>query len=113
MGLPAQIQVGAARYVVVAEQRLIDELSVEDRVDLNGQCDRRRLRIALRPGMAPDREAITVVHEVLHAITEMVGLTDRFDADQEEDIVSRLAPALLDVLRRNPQLVAYLAEAAT
>lgn len=39
--------------------------------------------------------------------TEMTGLALVWGSD-DEDFVRRLTPSLLDVLRRNPKLVAYL-----
>jgi hypothetical protein len=50
------------------------------------------------------RVAVTLLHEVVHAIFKIAGLPN----EKEEDTVTRLSPLLLDTLRRNPDLVAYL-----
>jgi hypothetical protein len=63
-------------------------------------------RIALSDGMAPDQTRDTLLHEILHALIRMLGLIAS-DA-KEERVVIALAPALLDALRANPGLVAYL-----
>jgi hypothetical protein len=105
-----QVQVGCYRYRIVCDETQLDRFSREDAADLTGRCDRRSLHIYVRPGMAADAEAETVLHEVLHAVCGATGLDDAF-ADgtvTEEDLVGRLSPALLDLLRRNPKLVGYL-----
>lgn len=80
---------------------------------MHGLFRSRPQQILIRPGMAVDHEVVTVMHELLHAVTEMCGLDHRLGVSEEEDVVTTLAPALVDVLRRNPELVAYLMGSAT
>lgn len=51
----------------------------------------------------------TMLHEVLHTCTRMVGLDEELGDKTEEQVVARLT-ALLDVLRRNPKLVSFLVQ---
>jgi len=46
----------------------------------------------------------TLLHEVLHAIIAVHAIV----LEDDEELVSRLSPALLDTLRANPDLVAAL-----
>lgn len=53
-----------------------------------------------------------MLHEVLHACLYQTCLREMevWGKNHEEAIVVALAPILLDTLRRNPKLVAYLVE---
>lgn len=73
-----------------------------------GACDREANRIGVLASLAPDRARETYLHEVLHAVAGMAGLTQTYGFDKEEDIVKRMAPILLSALRENPRLVEYL-----
>lgn len=60
-------------------------------------------RLLIADGQAPAQERDTVLHEVLHGCIRIV----KSDAEDEE-IVGTLAPVLLDVLRKNPELTKWL-----
>lgn len=61
------------------------------------------------PGLGAIRWVRQVTHcQVLHTLTNLVGINTELDAKDEESLVNRLAPALLDCLRANPTFVAYL-----
>jgi hypothetical protein len=55
-------------------------------------------------GQGHHQERDTLLHEILHVASNVVG------QDLKERQILALAPVLLDVLRRNPELVAYLTE---
>ena len=105
--MPTVVQVGPYRFTVKIDRAEIDKARVaaEDWCRI-GVCRRWDLDLVITPETAPDVQAETLVHEVLHAIWMVVrgptkGLT-------EETFIGHLAPTLLDTLRRNPALVAYL-----
>ena len=79
-----------------------------------GAADVVRGRIKYRAAGAdssPDEEADTVLHELIHVMISAAGIDHAFkNHDQQETAVDQLAPVLLDTLRRNPLLVAYLVE---
>lgn len=52
-------------------------------------------------------QQVTLLHEALHAVWSTTGLR-QLDNDLEEQVVVGLAPLLLDTLKRNPDLVAFL-----
>lgn len=106
--LPDTIQVGPWRCTVVVDLAAITAACADHKMDLDGQFDSRNLTITVRPDLPPDMEAETVTHELLHALTAMTGINSDLDADAEEALVTRLSPALLDTLRRNPDLTRYL-----
>lgn len=95
---PRAVRVGAHTYTVrvdpsVPSEHLGDYWNV-------GQ-------IRLQPGLTPSRQREVLFHEVLHAAYEAAKLPA---SCIEERAVTALAPILLEVLRRNPTLVAYLLE---
>jgi hypothetical protein len=58
-----------------------------------------------------ERQKQTFLHECLHALLLQAGLDVSFDSTaEEEELVRRLAPALLGLLRDNKAAIAYLQE---
>lgn len=99
MPLPRSIRVGPFTWTVSYDPFLMDAV---------GETKAEQLTIRLKPGHAPDYERDTLVHELIHAC--LVHSPLELDHDLEEKICLALAPALLDTLRRNPKLAAYLLE---
>lgn len=69
--------------------------------------------IQLNPDQGPGRLKETLVHEILHGVVRHCGYNDVISngsgqPETEEQLVDRLAPVLLDLLRSNPALVVYL-----
>jgi hypothetical protein len=102
------VQVGPNRYRVVLDQAAIDRIGAEGGTDLLGDTDREKLVITLSPGAAEDVVRETLLHEVLHAVFDVTGLGHEIGNKREEALIRRLSPALLDVIRRNPRLMADL-----
>ena len=105
---PATIQVGPFTYTVHVDKARMNQACRDDHTDLLGRCEHRTLDIDIDPDQAPGQMADTLLHELLHALTDVTGLANEWDEDREEAVVRRLSPVLLDTLRRNPALVAYL-----
>jgi Zn-dependent peptidase ImmA (M78 family) len=97
---PASVMVGPYRYKVVVDDARIPP-------DLYGLCDKGKHTISLHPDQSAVRLRSTLVHELLHALCDLTGVDDD---KAEERIVTVLAPALLEVLRKNPRLVDWLTE---
>lgn len=75
---------------------------------LLGQTTHRKTLIKVDGSCSASQVRDTVLHEVLHAVIND-GPND-LDPDVEERIVRVIAPALLGVLRNNPQLLEFLLE---
>jgi len=69
---------------------------------LNGECDVDKQQIFVRDGQPLESEQDTVLHELLHAVDEAMGLK------LKESQVKGAATGLLAVLKDNPSLVTYL-----
>ena len=102
MTLPTHVQVGPIRYSLAVDQAAIDHTGSGKAGNTNHPLQ----TILLSSEQGPDQEADTVLHEVLHACLHQSD--GELSVEQEERLVLSLAPLLLDTLRRNPELVAYL-----
>lgn len=94
---PPRIFVGPHTYEVVYASGMTDF----------GNTNTRTQRILLADDQSPGALRDTVLHEVLHCVVDLAGFSQEWE-DKEEGIVNRLTPVLLQVLRGNPKLVAYL-----
>jgi len=106
---PSKVQVGPLSYDVVLVAT--DHPAVSD---CAGRTERGAQNIWIDRQTGPDQLRETVLHEVLHTVWGLAGLQmdidDVGEDSQGEKIINRVTPLLLDVLRRNPRLVAYLTE---
>lgn len=112
MTLPAAVQIGPHRYDVQCDADATVALR-ELAPDRIGSSDAGALRIQIAHHLHPSQQQDTLLHEILHMLLHQLGLQPSLanashDDDVEERVVHALAPALLDLLRRNPDLVAYL-----
>lgn len=111
--LPSTVTIGHLRYALRRDQAYLDKEGVRAGHEYAGQSGPCRQLIAIAEELAPDYEAETVLHEILHQCLRSVGLDPDRDAkagaeDVEERAVSGLSGPLLATLRANPDLVAYL-----
>ena len=108
--IPERLQVGPYRYDIEVSTETIDAEAVESGMGLPGTYAGRHLpsrgKVLLAEIDSPDYLAETLLHEVLHAVIFSCGLRDL--GDDEERVVATMTPTLLDTLRRQPELVAYL-----
>lgn len=61
---------------------------------------------------SPDQMRDTMLHEVLHAVVRLTYSEKAYAKEDPEQAVGTIATHLLDTLRRNPELVAYLLDDA-
>lgn len=102
--LPTQIAIGPFVYRVTDDRAAFAQLVVEDMHSTWGYIRYGEERIILNPNQSAGHMRLALLHECLHGCWH---LTDR-EHDDDEKAVLTLAAALLDMLRRNPDLVAYL-----
>lgn len=67
-----------------------------------GRCDETKQCIYIEEGQPLENEQDTVLHEVLHAVEDAMGM------DVAEDVVLRFATGLLAVIKDNPRFLSYL-----
>lgn len=110
--IPREIQVGPLACKVIVSAKAIAEAQKEaGSTGVYGRFYWRTLEIHIDPDVTPHHQRDALLHETRHAIWHLL----RMDDDRkylEEDVISRETPMLVDVLRRNPQLVAFLLDGA-
>lgn len=72
-----------------------------------GRTDHFQAKLFVNKDQTQDQLRDTVLHEVLHAICFNYGVQTGTE-EEEEALIKTLTPVLLDVLCRNPELVALL-----
>lgn len=81
------------------------EYKVEYNEELNGlygRCDERNQLISITPNQLPAIEVDTVLHEVVHAVSDMMNL------QMKERQVYCITTGLIAVMKDNPELLDYL-----
>ena len=93
-GIPNSVKIGWKRYdIQFAEERL------NSGQELFGQIDYQTCKITLRGRNTQEQDECTLIHEILHGVSEMYGL------NMEEELVERLANALYTLLVDNETTV--------
>ncbi len=108
--LPSEIVTGPFRYRITLDPVVCKESGVGKALFYAGQTHHNELKVLLAADLPPGEFADTVLHEWLHTIWRTFHLPPE-DDQKEEAIIKRLSTVLLDGMRRNPQLVAFLMEA--
>jgi hypothetical protein len=107
---PKKVIVGPHTYVITDDPSKLHKESHQIGDTLYGITDVDVTTIYVDKKLAPSQLADTVLHELIHAMTATTGLDVDLGKILDESVARRLSPALLDMLRRNPKLVAYLTE---
>jgi hypothetical protein len=105
VGLPATVEIGPFTYDVTTDPAEIDTITTDA---VLAAIDPASLLIGIEPTQDLGQMRDSLLHEVLHGITFVNGLDMEIDAAQLEEIVNRVSPLLLDTIRRNTALVAFL-----
>lgn len=106
MNLPRTLTVGPVRYRVTTRPKAVAKMGQEQL----GCCNPDRATITLHPDQPATVMRESLLHEALHAVTDLVGVAADLGAGKDERLVRRLAPALLSLLRDNPDAVTYWTE---
>lgn len=84
----------------------VDETFALEAADLLGLTHHPTTTIYVSSTAGEERRREVLLHEILHACIESHSVSH----EDEEMLVTEVAPVLLDVLRQNPHLVKYLTE---
>ena len=102
--MPTSVQIGPYQFTVADDQIAHDRQTAQDGSRAWGTISYRYQRIILDPEQSEQHKRVTLLHEIMHGCED---LSD-WRHDKTEEVIRMLAAPLLDVLRRNPDLVAYL-----
>lgn len=100
MTLPNRVRVGPFDYTIEPWK---GEAAAAD--GCRGDFHPELLRIRISDGIKPQLQAETLLHEILHACWSVSGLGERA---HEENAVQSLSMVLSDVLRDNPDVMAWI-----
>jgi hypothetical protein len=105
---PTRLQIGPHPYTVrfaddptAVKQAMHPEEHVSE--GLLGFASHQKNQIVVGTMLAPSQQRDTLLHEVLHSLLVQIAMDN-------ERLVWRLAPTLLDFMRRNPRAVDFLTE---
>jgi hypothetical protein len=101
---PKSVKVGPFTYLFHYTKEIVKNAKGDD---LWGQCDNEAMVIRVCPGQSNGREACTVMHESLHAMFAMACP----HMEEEERIVTQLAPVLMKFIKDNPKFMEYIKNA--
>lgn len=101
--IPAMIRIGPFDFRV----RLCTRKEAESRAAL-GWIEKNDLEIIIQEGLPPMRTAEVVLHEVFHGVWEVASFGD---CEKEEIVVTGFGVNFLQVLRDNPDLLAFFEDA--
>lgn len=112
MTLPQRVQIGPYVYRVSQDGAECNAAQVADSSQFWARIQHTTNTILVNPDQQPSRKRAMLLHEVLHGVLDLSDTRDRKEMT-EEDLVQALAAPLLDTLRRNLDLVAYLTAEAS
>ena len=84
---------------VLSQEYVIKRVDVIDKDDpILGMIDHIENVIYIKNNLTPEKEKVTLIHEILHAIFEQVGFDDEHD---NEHLIKSLSTALYQVFQGN------------
>lgn len=86
------IKVGTSLYKVIEDEG-------EHQDGRRGSTYKELREIRINPSLSPDLKEITLLHEILHACCDFVGIED--EKLTEEEWIVRISPILHQVLKEN------------
>jgi hypothetical protein len=103
MRIPRTVKVGPHVYQIL-------RVPLPELPDALGDSNFDLLRVRIRKNLRASKVREILIHELLHLCT-YPSFTGAYETDPKldaEEFVNAVAPTLLQVLRDNPELVAYL-----
>lgn len=104
MALPKTVEIGPLTFRVIDDRSEHNQTIVDDMEKTWGLIRYATGKIILDPDQNDGHKRMCLLHEVMHGCWHIGDRSHKND----EAAIRALAGPLLDVLRRNPDLVAYL-----
>ncbi len=101
IAMPESLRIGPFDYTVVEKP----ELECEKSGNI-GHLDSGAFEIGVALHVPPQRQAEVMLHEVFHGVFRGFGFD--LDHDLEEKLVTLLAQGMLQVMRDNPEMIAWI-----
>jgi len=101
------IEIGPVQYKIEHNAEAINTLRVDmDDASIRAHIHYSSSTITVDPALSASQKRLSLLHEILHGTLSGLGL----HGINNEDVVTPTASSLLDTLRRNPKMVAFLME---
>ncbi len=104
MGLPTRVTIGPLVYTVSDDEATYHKLAADAEQAMWGKIEYGKCTITLNPDQNDQHKRLALLHECLHGVWHLHDKTHESD----EELLRSLTADLLDTLRRNFDLVAYL-----
>lgn len=104
---PKKIDLGAVIYQVEVIPQLVDAY---DKKRLMGEIKHSLSRIQLDANAEVQAMATTLMHEIVHYFIMEYGQITAIAPDRMEEIVTAFATGLIQLIRRNPDLIKFIQE---
>lgn len=107
---PTVVKVGPFHYTIYRDVGRWGKIRYDaDSATRVGQINYPELVIDIDPNLAPDMQASALMHELVHACLHCTLNGVRATEDLSDEVIaSALDETLLELLRDNPDIVAYL-----
>ena len=101
VALPRHIKIGALKFAVLRHKKILGGKTW-------GASHYCKATIKVKGGIPVQHQAVTLMHETLHATLTYI---DRNDLSDDEKFVERLSESIMDTLWKSPGLMRYFNEA--
>jgi uncharacterized protein (DUF1697 family) len=106
---PEYVDVGPHRYRIHWDQAHMDRARAEEEcANMDGRVRYSTGELWIDTAQSLSNQRTVLLHEVFHAVRDLSGELVFTNKTTEDDVFRRLDAGLLDVLRRNPQVVSFL-----
>lgn len=103
-----KLRIGALVFEIEEVEDLKSTIKSTEGNAVAGEAQPDQCRILIEKGLHPDQKVLTVFHEIVHLVLDMVG---RYESE-DESLVAALANGVLATLVGNPELLRVIAEMA-
>ena len=110
MNRPDHVWIGPHKFDIIYDEKQLGLEAMDDRQEPAwGHISFKSGTITLDPRRPESGTRASLLHEIVHAVWQTVGLpSGNLDGYTEEIVVNALAEILSMVLRLNPDLLAYM-----
>lgn len=108
--LPKEFKLGGYTYQVKEAEggEIAKVVGMEEDSAPYGAINPDEQTIYVRRDMTPQMKSVTLAHEITHAIMFNNNIGRLEPDEKNEDLVDRMGMGIVEVIRRNPEIVSYI-----
>jgi Zn-dependent peptidase ImmA (M78 family) len=111
--LPKKVNMGCYEYEVseCSDEDMKKKIDVETEAEVVwGAINDSAQEIYINKEATPQMKRLTLLHEIVHAITFNNDIGSITKSEDMEDTVDRLASGIYEIMKRNPEVVKWVME---